>query len=212
MLISAGSSAGTRDYTAEVISSLGKLLFHGVAVKPGKPMMLGEVGDKPVIGLPGYPLAAQTIIREFAGTLLEEWGLAPAQKFQIPVRLATPVSSDLGFDEFLPVSVGRVGRRSWGMAQSRGPVVQMATVRANGYAHIPAPVEGFEAGHKLDVFLTTDPATIYRTILLSGVMDPALEELGNLARDEGLVHPCRKYRAIPGGCFLSNGIPAMQLP
>ncbi|MFZ1897121.1 molybdopterin-binding protein [Methanoregula sp.] len=186
VLISAGSSAGTRDYTAEVISSLGKLLFHGVAVKPGKPMMLGEVGDKPVIGLPGYPLAAQTIIREFAGTLLEEWGLAPAQKFQIPVRLATPVSSDLGFDEFLPVSVGRVGRQYWGMAQSRGPVVQMATVRANGYAHIPAPVEGFEAGHKLDVFLTTDPATIYRTILLSGVMDPALEELGNLARDEGL--------------------------
>jgi putative molybdopterin biosynthesis protein len=186
VLISAGSSAGTRDFTAEVISSLGTLLFHGVAVKPGKPMMLGEIGGKPVIGLPGYPLAAQTVIREFAGTLLESWGLAPAQKFQVPVRLATPVSSDLGFDEFLPISVGRVGRQYWGMAQSRGPVVQMATVRANGYAHIPAPVEGYEAGHKLDVFLTTDPASIQRTILLSGVMDPALEELGNLARDEGL--------------------------
>ena len=122
VLISAGSSAGTRDYTAEVISSLGTLLFHGVAVKPGKPMMLGEIGDKPVIGLPGYPLAAQTVIREFAGTLLEEWGLAPAQKFQVPARLATPVSSDLGFDEFLPVSVGRVGGQYWAMAQSRGPV------------------------------------------------------------------------------------------
>ena len=84
-------------------------------------MMLGEVGDKPVIGLPGYPLAAQTIIREFAGTLLEEWGLAPAQKFQIPVRLATPVSSDLGFDEFLPVSVGRVGRQVLGDGTVAGP-------------------------------------------------------------------------------------------
>jgi putative molybdopterin biosynthesis protein len=186
VLISAGSSAGTRDFTAEVISSLGTLLFHGVAVKPGKPMMLGEIEGKPVIGLPGYPLAAQTVLREFAGTLLEEWGLAPAQKFQVPVRLATPVSSDLGFDEFLPISVGRIGRQYWGMAQSRGPVVQMATVRANGYAHIPAPIEGYDAGHELDVFLTTDPASIDRTLLLSGVVDPALEELGNLARDEGL--------------------------
>src|SRR5208337_4254759 len=143
VLISAGSSAGTRDYTAEVISSLGTLLFHGVAVKPGKPMMLGEIGGKPVIGLPGYPLAAQTDIREFAGTLLEYWGLAPILKYSVNVKLATPLSSDLGFDEFVPVSVGRIGNQHWGMARSRGTVVQMSTVRSNGYAHIPAPVEGY---------------------------------------------------------------------
>ncbi|MDD1702687.1 MAG: molybdopterin biosynthesis protein [Methanoregula sp.] len=186
VVISAGSSAGTRDYTAEVISSLGTLLFHGVAVKPGKPMMLGVIDKKPVIGLPGYPLAAQTVLREFAAPLLEEWGLAPARKYRVPVRLSTPVSSDLGFDEFLPVSVGRIGKQYWGMAQSRGPVVQMATVRANGYAHIPATSEGYDAGQELDIFLTTDPANISRSLLLSGVIDPALEELANLARDEGI--------------------------
>ncbi|MFA5332200.1 MAG: substrate-binding domain-containing protein [Methanoregula sp.] len=186
VIISAGSSAGTRDFTAEVIASLGTLLFHGVAIKPGKPMMLGKIDQKPVIGLPGYPLAAQTVLREFAVPLLETWGLAPIQKFCLTVRLSTPIASDLGFDEFLPVSVGKIGGQYWAMAQSRGPVVQMAAVRANGYAHIPAASEGYEAGEELEVILTTDPANVSRSLLFSGVIEPALEELANLARDEGI--------------------------
>jgi putative molybdopterin biosynthesis protein len=186
VIISAGSSAGTRDYTAGAIGAVGELLFHGVAVKPGKPMMLGKIGGKPVIGLPGYPLAAQTVLREFVVHLLEYWGLAPVPKYSVNVKLATPLSSDLGFDEFVPVSVGRIGTRYWGMARSRGTVVQMSTVRSNGYTHIPAPVEGYDAEHDLEVFLTTDPANIERTLIFSGAIDPILEELGNLAHDLGL--------------------------
>jgi len=186
VIISAGSSAGTKDYTAGAIAAVGELIFHGVAVKPGKPMMLGKIAGTPVIGLPGYPLAAQTVLREFAVPLLERWGLAPVPKYSVRARLATPLSSDLGFDEFIPVSVGRIGTQYWGMARSRGAVVQMATVRSNGYTHIPAPVEGYEAGHELDVFLTTDPANIERTLIFSGAIDPILEELGNVAHDQGI--------------------------
>jgi putative molybdopterin biosynthesis protein len=186
VIISAGSSAGTRDFTAGAIGAAGELLFHGVAVKPGKPMMLGKIEGKPVIGLPGYPLAAQTVLREFAVPLLEYWGLAPILRYSVNVKLATPLSSDLGFDEFVPVSVGRIGNQHWGMARSRGTVVQMSTVRSNGYAHIPAPVEGYDAEHDLEVFLTTDPANIERTLLFSGAIDPILEELGNIAHDQGL--------------------------
>ena len=91
VIISAGSSAGTRDFTAGVISSLGELLFHGVAVKPGKPVMLGRIEGKPVLGLPGYPLAAQTILREFAAPLLESWGFAPAPRYPVRVRLSQPL-------------------------------------------------------------------------------------------------------------------------
>lgn len=186
VIISAGSSAGTRDYTAGAISETGELLFHGVAVKPGKPMMLGKINGKPVIGLPGYPLAAQTVLREFAVMLLEHWGLAPFMKYPVRTRLATSLSSDLGFDEFVPVSVGRIGTESWGMPRSRGALVQMATVRSNGYTHIPAVVEGYDAGHELDVYLTTDPSNVERTLIFSGVIDPVLEELGNIAHDQGL--------------------------
>lgn len=186
VIISAGSSAGTRDYTAGAIAAVGELLFHGVAVKPGKPMMLGKIGRTPVIGLPGYPLAAQTVLREFAVPLLEYWGLAPVPKYPVKARLATPLASDLGFDEFVPVSVGRIGDRYWGMPRSRGAVVQMASVRSNGYTHIPAAIEGYEAGHELEVFLTTDPANVERTLIFSGAIDPILEELGNIAHDQGL--------------------------
>jgi len=186
VIISAGSSAGTRDFTAGVIGSLGELLFHGVAVKPGKPVMLGKIQGKPVLGLPGYPLAAQTALREFAAPLLESWGFAPAPKYSVRVRLAQAVTSDLGFDEFVPVFVGRIGTSLWGTPFVRGPVVQTATVKANGYTHIPAQVEGYEAGTELEVLLTTDPGSIGRTLILTGTLDPALEELANLVHDEGL--------------------------
>jgi molybdopterin molybdotransferase/putative molybdopterin biosynthesis protein len=186
VLISAGSSAGTRDFTAGVISSLGELIFHGVAVKPGKPAMLGKIHGRPVLGLPGYPLAAQTTLREFAGPLLESWGLPPAPGQTVRVRLSQPLTSDLGFDEFVPVSIGRIGERYWGIPHSRGSAVQMATVKANGYVHIQAQVEGYEACQELDACLTTDPGSIERTLLLAGSIDPALEELADLARGRGI--------------------------
>ena len=186
VLISAGSSAGTRDFTESVIRSLGELLFHGVAVKPGKPVMLGRVEKKPVLGLPGYPLAAQTALREFAAPLLESWGFAPAPRYPVTVRLTQALTSDPGFDEFVPLFVGRIGPTLYGTPHGKGAAVQMATVKANGYTHIPAPVEGYEAGTDHEVFLTTDPGSIERTLFFTGTLDPALEELANCAHDKGL--------------------------
>ena len=186
VIISAGSSAGTRDFTESVIRSLGELVFHGVAVRPGKPVMLGNVGGTPVIGLPGYPLAAQTVLREFAAPLLESWGFPAAPRFPVRVRLAQPLVSEIGFDEFIPVFVGRIGPLLYGTPHGKGAGVQMATVKANGYTHIPAPVEGYEAGTELEVFLTTDPGSIERTLIFTGSVDPALEELASLAHDKGL--------------------------
>jgi molybdopterin molybdotransferase/putative molybdopterin biosynthesis protein len=197
VVISAGSSAGTRDFTAGVIGSLGSLLFHGVAMKPGKPAMLGSVGGRPVLGLPGYPLAAQTVLRELAAPLLESWGLRLPARCTMRARLSQPLSSDLGFDEFVQVSVGHVRDRHWAIPHSRGSAVQMATVRANAWVHIPAQAEGLEAIHETDVTLTTDPGSIERTVLLVGLMDPALGELADLAHARGLfLH--LSGAAIPG--------------
>ncbi|HXX54674.1 MAG TPA: substrate-binding domain-containing protein, partial [Methanoregula sp.] len=198
VLISAGSSAGTRDFSENVIRSLGELVFHGVAVKPGKPVMLGNIRGKPVLGLPGYPLAAQTVLREFAAPLLESWGFAPAPRYPVTVRLVQPIVSDLGFDEFVPVFVGRIGKTIIGTPHGKGAFAQMATVKANGYTHIPAPVEGYEAGTLLEVLLTTDPGSIERTLIMTGSIDPALEELASLAHDEGLFIHATNPGNIPG--------------
>jgi putative molybdopterin biosynthesis protein len=99
--------------------------------------------------------------------------------------LSQPLNSDLGFDVFVPVFVGRIGSNLWGIPHHRGHGVQMATVKANGYTHIPASLEGYEAESELDVFLTTDPGSIERTLILSGSLDPAIEELANLVHNEG---------------------------
>jgi len=186
VIISAGSSAGTRDFTESVIRSLGDLLFHGVAMKPGKPVMLGRIEGRPVLGLPGYPLAAQTVLREFAAPLLEHWGFPPVPKPAIMARLAQPVISDIGFDEFVPVFAGRIGTVLYGTPHVKGPAVQMTTVKANGYCHIPAPAEGYDAGTDCTVFLTTDPGSIERMFFFTGSIDPALEDLAAIVQDEGI--------------------------
>ena len=186
VIISAGSSAGTRDFTAQVIESIGELIFHGVALKPGKPAMLGKIDGKPVLGLPGYPLAAQTVIREFAVPLLEAWGLPGPAPHTVTVKLAHTLSSDIGFDEFIPVSLGRIGDTCWAVPHSRGSAIQTATVKANGFIHIPAPFEGFEAGSELMGILTTDPGNIDRTLILTGVYDPAIPALTHLMRNQGI--------------------------
>ncbi|OPX62322.1 molybdopterin biosynthesis protein [Methanoregula sp. PtaB.Bin085] len=198
VLISAGSSAGTRDFTESVIRSLGDLIFHGVAVKPGKPVMLGKIDGKPVLGLPGYPLAAQTVLREFAAPLLESWGFPPAPRLAVTVRLGQALVSDLGFDEFIPIFVGRIGQDLLGTPHGKGAFAQMSTVKANGYTHIPAPVEGYEAGTMLEVLLTTDPGSIERTLIFTGTLDPALEDLVNRAHDEGLFIHATNPGNIPG--------------
>ena len=192
VILSAGSSAGSRDFSRDVVGALGEVIFHGIAVRPGKPVLLASVGGKPVLGMPGYPVAAQTILREVAGSLLAWWGLPALPEGELDVRLSRRLASDLGFDEFVPVSVGRVNGTCFATPHPRGGGIQMAVVRANGYIHIPAEREGFEAGEEVRVRLTVSPAEIARTLICVGVRDPTITELGNCLADAGyLLHCCK---------------------
>ena len=192
VILSAGSSAGSRDFSRDVVGALGEVIFHGIAVRPGKPVLLASVGGKPVLGMPGYPVAAQTILREVAGSLLAWWGLPALPEGELDVRLSRRLASDLGFDEFVPVSVGRVNGTCFATPHPRGGGIQMAVVRANGYIHIPAEREGFEAGEEVRVRLTVSPAEIACTLICVGVRDPTITELGNCLADAGyLLHCCK---------------------
>jgi putative molybdopterin biosynthesis protein len=191
VILSAGSSAGTRDFSRDVVGTLGEIVFHGIAIRPGKPVLLATVDGKPVLGMPGYPVAAQTILREIAGDLLRGWGLSPIPDEELVVRLSRRLASDPGYDEFVPVSIGRVAGTCYATPHPRGGGIQMAVVRANGYLHIPAVREGLEAGEEVHVRLTVPPAAIDRTIVCVGPRDPALAELGNCLSDAGyLLHCC----------------------
>ncbi len=191
VIISAGTSAGTRDFTAAAIAALGEVLVHGVATRPGKPAVIGSVDGKPILGLPGNPVATQTMLRELVAPLLEWWGLFPYQRYECSVRLARTVTSDVGFEEFVPVSIGRIGGRYSAASHPRGGGVQMAAVRANGYLRIPASGEGFAAGSEVPVTLTVPPGYVDRTLLCIGVREPAITELADALVEEGyLLHCC----------------------
>ncbi len=186
VLISAGSSAGTRDYTADIIRDLGEVLAHGIAIKPGKPAIIGRVEGKPVIGLPGYPLAAATVLREIVMPLVACYGFAAPRPESVRARLTTSLQSDIGTDEFVLLSAGRIGDRWVAVPQSRGSGIQMSAVRANGYLQIPGELEGASAGETVDVRLTVPRTEAEEAVLITGSHDPALDYLADLVRSRGV--------------------------
>ena len=191
VLLFGGSSAGTRDYADQVISSCGTLLFHGVGMKPGTPVMLGSVEKKPVFGVPGFPIAAACVIKEFVARLLEWWGLAPYPIFTIRAELAQRIASDLGYEEFVHVSAARVGNHVSVMPHSRGNGIHMSLVRSDGFIQIPASYEGYEAGEEVPVQLTIPPAHLDRNLLVCGARDECIHILGDLLTPRGFsLHCC----------------------
>jgi putative molybdopterin biosynthesis protein len=182
VIISAGSSAGTKDYTAEVIAELGEVLIHGVAIKPGKPAIIGRIADKPIVGMPGYPLSALTVLREIVTPLLHRFGLPIPAGETVDARFTVSVSKDIGSDEFILCSLGHVGNR-WVLSPlSRGAGVQMSAVRSNAYLKIPAGVEGFEAGKSVTATLTVPRTEAERALLVTGSHDPLLDYLADLLK------------------------------
>ena len=215
VLLSAGSSAGTTDFSEEILKKNGKLLFHGVEIKPGKPVMMGIVEKVPVLGLPGYPVAAQTIVREFAARLLEYWGMAPHPTYSLKARLAQRLSSELGYDEFVPLSTGRVDGKYVVFPLSRGFGVQSALVRSNGYLHIPSSVEGLEAQQEVEVTLYDNPAYMDRSLFIVGAQCSILHLLADHLVDQGISLRCCPMGDLGGILALRSGTchaAAMHMP
>jgi len=182
VIVSAGSSAGTRDYTADVIAELGEVLVHGIAIKPGKPAIIGRVGEKPVIGMPGYPLSALTLLREIVLPLLGHYGLNPAVPETLEGQLTTTLHKDIGTEEFVLCAAGMVGSR-WVLSPlSRGASVQMSAARANAYITILPGVEGMEKGEPVTATLMVPLADAGQALLVTGSHDPVLDYLADLLR------------------------------
>ena len=178
VLVNAGSSAGTEDYTARVVEALGTLLVHGVAVRPGHPVILGMVGTTPIIGVPGYPVSAALTGEIFVAPLLARWlGRPPEPRPRIQAVMTRKILSPLGDDEFMRVVVGRVGDRTVAAPLSRGAGVISSLVRADGIVRIPRFSEGVHAGEEVTVELYRDPSEIARTIIAIGSHDLVLDLL-----------------------------------
>ena len=183
IVVNAGSSAGDEDYTAEVVSKLGRLAVHGVAVRPGHPVVLGVVEGKPVLGIPGYPVSAAVTSELFVKPLIEQMlGTAPSRRDSVSATMTRKVLSPMGEDEFLRVSLGRVGGRLVATPLQRGAGVIMSLVRADGLALIPRFSEGVDEGAEVEVELLRPLKQIEGTIVAIGSHDLTLDLLADRLR------------------------------
>lgn len=195
VLLNAGSSAGAEDFSSRVVEKLGTLLVHGVAVRPGHPVILGMINCQskienrksdnlipdtshltPIIGVPGYPVSAALTIDIFVEPLLAKWlGRRPLELPTEEATLTRKLVSPAGDDDFVRVAVGRVGDKLLAAPLSRGAGVITSLVQADGLALIPSGTQGMEAGEKVQVRLYRNKSEIEKTIFCIGSHDLTLD-------------------------------------
>jgi len=209
VIVIAGSSAGRDDYTAAVVEAAGTLLVHGVAVKPGHPVVLGVVGGTPVLGAPGYPVSAALTFELFVLPLLAALeGTAPTARPRARARLARRLASSLGSDDWIRVRLGRVGGGLVAAPLPRGAGVLTSLVRADGLLVVPAALEGHDAGEEVDVRLLRDLDAVERTIVAIGSHDPVLDLAASVlrARDPALTLVSGPVGSLGGLVALRDGL------
>jgi putative molybdopterin biosynthesis protein len=195
VLLNAGSSAGAEDFSAKVVEELGTLLVHGVAVRPGHPVILGlinrqsKIGNQeskhltpdtshpiPIIGVPGYPVSAALTIDIFVEPLMAHWlGRRPRELPTETATLTRKIVSPPGDDDYVRVAIGKVGGKLLAAPLSRGAGVITSLVQADGLALIPRGAQGMDAGEAVKVYLYRSKAEIERTIFCIGSHDLTLD-------------------------------------
>lgn len=185
VILNAGSSAGREDYAAEAIRAVGEVLYHGVAIRPGKPAILGRAGARPILGVPGYPVSGiivlEEILRPVVLALCGRGGMAPPHATAV---LSRPFESSLKYQEFVRVRLGRIDGRLIAVPLQRGAGVVSSFVKADGLMDVPQDVEGYEAGSSVRVQLLKPPEEIGRTLVITGSHDPLIDEIAELLKQE----------------------------
>ena len=181
VIVNAGSSAGTKDYTAHLVEELGELIFHGLAIRPGKPTVLGIVNGKPVIGVPGYPGSAFLAFEEIVGPVFRKLQRTHISQLpRIDAVVSKRVVSSLKYREYIRVKVGKVEDKLIATPLNRGAGVTMSLVKADGLMIIPKNSEGYEAGETVSVELTRDMSDIENTIVSIGSHDLIMDYIATL--------------------------------
>ena len=192
VLLGAGSSAGREDHSVSVIAETGTVLHHGLAIKPGKPTILGYTisensGVVPVIGLPGYPVSGIIVLEQLVYPLLDylchnnEYGRNKAAGM-VEATLSKSVVSTLKYREFVRVRLGYVRDKLITSPLNRGSGVVTSFMRADAMLEVPQDVEGYEAGKSIRVNLLRPEDELRQSIVFIGSHDPLIDELSDLMR------------------------------
>ncbi len=197
ILLNAGSSAGAEDFSARAVERLGKLIVHGVAVRPGHPVILGVVNRLvrepnsmavvvPIIGVPGYPVSSALTIDIFVEPLIARWlGRSPLTLPEIKGFITKKITSPPGDEDYIRVAVGKVGEKILAAPLGRGAGVISSLVQADGLLVVPPGVQGLEAGEPVTIRLYRSPGELEKTIFCIGSHDLTIDILSQhlAARD-----------------------------
>ncbi|MEO7981659.1 MAG: molybdopterin biosynthesis protein [Sporichthyaceae bacterium] len=209
VVVLAGSSAGRDDWTARVVAAEGVLAVHGVAVRPGHPVVLGVVDATPVLGAPGFPVSAALTFDIFAAPLLAGLeGAAPVRRPSTTARLARKLASQAGADDWVRVRLGLVGGQVVATPLPRGAGVLTSLVRADGLLVVPAGLEGHHAGEDVEVELLRGLDDVARSIVAIGSHDLVLDLAASALRerDPGLTLVSSNVGSLGGLAAVRDGL------
>ena len=178
ILVLGGSSAGSEDFAKTAIVELGEILVHGVTIMPGKPVVIGSVQNRPVFGIPGYPVSAIIAFEQFVQPLLcALLGQPDPQKETVEVQPTKKIASKLGVEEFLRVKLGEVAGRIVATPLPRGAGTITSITEADGIIRIPNHVEGINETERVPAELLRPLSAIRRTVVIVGSHDNSLDVL-----------------------------------
>ncbi|MDI6703712.1 MAG: molybdopterin biosynthesis protein [bacterium] len=182
IVINAGTSSGDKDYVPRILEDLGRLLVHGVSIMPGKPLALGIVENKPVIGIPGFPVSSIIAAEEFLKPLiLKMLGLKERERQKVTAQILQKIPSKSGVVEFLRVNVGWFKDRFIAIPEKRGAGLITSLVKGDGILRIEEEVEGLMAGEKVEIELLKDG--IKNNIIFVGSHDITLDILQDMIKE-----------------------------
>ncbi|MEH7155424.1 molybdopterin biosynthesis protein [Neobacillus drentensis] len=180
IVINAGSSAGSKDYTVHIIGEIGEVFTHGVAARPGKPVILGKINGKIVVGVPGYPVSAYLALEWFVRPLVCKYLQIPEPKRQtVNVKLGRRIVSSMGAEDFVRMNIGYVNGQFVANPLTRAAGVTMSYVRADGMLIVPANIIGYEQGDTAEVELLRPLEEIKNAIVFCGSHDLTIDLLSS---------------------------------
>ena len=183
IFISGGSSAGSKDFTREIISKLGEVLIHGVTMMPGKPVIAGRINGKPIFGIPGYPVSAIIAFEQLVHPLINRMLHQPdIPDHEIQVMPTKKIPSKLGLEEFLRVKLGNVGGQIVATPLPRGAGCITSFTEADGIIRIPNHIEGLAENKPATATLLRPLPEINNTIVAVGSHDNTMDVLADLLR------------------------------
>lgn len=181
VILNAGSSAGREDYSAQAIKEIGDVLYHGIAIKPGKPAILGYQGAKPILGVPGYPVSGIIVMEQILKPIIASLCHADQEKEAYEEAVLTRrIVSGFKYQEFIRVRMGYVNEKMIAVPLNRGSGVVSSFMKADGILEVPQSTEGYEAGDTVKIRLLRDKEVLMHTLFSVGSHDPLLDELAEI--------------------------------